>query len=214
MTAMTKDILDNNGTIDKYIGDAQMAFWNAPLDDKEHAMNSVGTAISMLDSLHKFNEEIKQEGIPAFGMGIGINTGEVIVGNMGSDQRFDYTCLGDAVNLASRLEAQSKNYGVQLIIGENTAKEVRFDYDIFELDTIAVKGKTEGVKIFTIAKATDEHKEFIKLYYAGKWDSAISLITFCKERQPDMIDYYDYMGERLKQGAPKDWDGTYRATTK
>ncbi len=214
MTAMTKDILDNNGTIDKYIGDAQMAFWNAPLDDKEHAMNSVGTAISMLDSLHKFNEEIKQEGIPAFGMGIGINTGEVIVGNMGSDQRFDYTCLGDAVNLASRLEAQSKNYGVQLIIGENTAKEVRFDYDIFELDTIAVKGKTVGVKIFTIAKATDEHKEFIKLYYAGKWDSAISLITFCKERQPDMIDYYDYMGERLKQGAPKDWDGTYRATTK
>ena len=214
MTAMTKDILDNNGTIDKYIGDAQMAFWNAPLDDKEHAMNSVGTAIGMLDSLQKFNEEIKQEGIPAFGMGIGINTGEVIVGNMGSDQRFDYTCLGDAVNLASRLEAQSKNYGVQLIIGENTAKEVRFDYDIFELDTIAVKGKTVGVKIFTIAKATDEHKEFIKLYYAGKWDSAISLITFCKERHPDMIDYYDYMGERLKQGAPKDWDGTYRATTK
>ena len=214
MTAMTKDILDNNGTIDKYIGDAQMAFWNAPLDDKEHAMNSVSTAISMLDSLRKFNEEIKQEGIPAFGMGIGINTGEVIVGNMGSDQRFDYTCLGDAVNLASRLEAQSKNYGVQLIIGENTAKEVRFDYDILELDTIAVKGKTVGVKIFTIAKATDEHKEFIKLYYAGKWDSALSCVTLCKERQPDMIDYYDLMSERLKQGAPVDWDGTFRATTK
>ena len=214
MTAMTKDILDNNGTIDKYIGDAQMAFWNAPLDDKDHAMNSVGTAISMLDSLHKFNEEIQQEGIPAFGMGIGINTGEVIVGNMGSDQRFDYTCLGDAVNLASRLEAQSKNYGVQLIIGQNTAKEVRFDCDIFELDTIAVKGKTEGVKIFTLAKATDEHKEFIKLYYEGKWDSALSCVTLCKERQPDMVDYYDLMSERLKQGAPQDWDGTFRATTK
>jgi len=133
---------------------------------------------------------------------------------MGSDQRFDYTCLGDAVNLASRLEAQSKNYGVQLIIGQNTAKEVRFDYDIFELDTIAVKGKTEGVKIFTIAKATDEHKEFIKLYYEGKWDSALSCVTLCKERQPDMVDYYDLMSERLKQGAPQDWDGTFRATTK
>jgi adenylate cyclase len=214
MTAMTKDILDNNGTIDKYIGDAQMAFWNAPLDDKSHAINSVSTALNMLDSLDKFNEEIKQEGIPAFGMGIGINTGQVIVGNMGSNQRFDYTCLGDAVNLASRLEAQSKNYGVKLVIGQNTAKEVRFDYDIFELDTIAVKGKTEGIKIFTIGKASQEHKEFLKLYYAGEWNPALVSTKLCKEKHPDMIDYYDLMSQRLKQGTPKDWDGTYRATTK
>jgi adenylate cyclase len=112
MTAMTAEILENKGTIDKYIGDAQMAFWNAPLKDTRHAENAVRTAIKMLKSLELFNEEIQQEGIPAFGMGMGINTAEVVVGNMGSDQRFDYTCLGDGVNLAARLEGQSKTYSV------------------------------------------------------------------------------------------------------
>ena len=115
MTAMTEKILENHGTLDKYIGDAQMAFWNAPLDDAHHARNSVRTALSMLADLKKFNDEISKEGVPAFGMGLGINTAEVVVGNMGSSQRFDYTCLGDGVNLASRLEGQSKPYGLSLI---------------------------------------------------------------------------------------------------
>ena len=112
MTAMTAKIIENEGTLDKYIGDAQMAFWNAPLDDANHAKNAVRTGLEMLGSLDAFNKEIAPEGVPAFGMGLGINTDTVVVGNMGSSQRFDYTCLGDGVNLASRLEGQSKPYEI------------------------------------------------------------------------------------------------------
>ena len=147
MTAMTEAILKNDGTLDKYIGDAQMAFWNAPLDDPNHAKNAVKTALQMLKRLDTFNEEISKEGVPAFGMGLGINTGGVVVGNMGSTQRFDYTCLGDHVNLASRLEGQSKPYGVRIVIGTRTFEHIRNDYQCFELDCIAVKGKKDGTRI-------------------------------------------------------------------
>ena len=118
------------------------SFWNAPLDDKEHAINAVRTGLEMLHDLDKFNEEIAKENIPAFGMGLGVNTGDVVVGNMGSSQRFDYTCLGDAVNLASRLEGQSKNYGVRIVLGPITAEQVKDAFHVVEMDTIAVKGKT------------------------------------------------------------------------
>jgi len=144
------------GTLDKYIGDAQMAFWNAPLDDKQHAKNAVKTALSMLGDLDEFNRSIAAEGVPPFGMGLGINTGMVVVGNMGSDQRFDYTCLGDAVNLASRLEGQSKPYGVKLVVGPKTAEYVSDEYFILELDTIAVKGKKQGVNIYTVLGTNKE----------------------------------------------------------
>ena len=150
MTAMTKKIIENNGTLDKYIGDAQMAFWNAPLDNDNHAEDSVRTALAMMESLDEFNNEIADEGIPAFGMGLGINTDTVVVGNMGSDQRFDYTCLGDGVNTAARLEGQSKNYGVKILLGPKTAEAIKDDYTILELDNIAVKGKTVGVQIYTV----------------------------------------------------------------
>ena len=121
MTAMTAKILDNNGTLDKYIGDAQMAFWNAPLDEPRHAHMAAKTALEMMGSLDGFNAEVVAEGVPPFGMGLGINTAAVVVGNMGSKQRFDYTCLGDGVNLASRLEGQSKPYGVRIVLGQRTA---------------------------------------------------------------------------------------------
>jgi len=104
MTAMTKKILENKGTLDKYIGDAQMAFWNAPVGNSNHAKDAVKTALEMMESLTEFNEEITKEGVPKFGMDLGINTGTVVVGNMGSSQRSDYTCFGYGVNLASRLE--------------------------------------------------------------------------------------------------------------
>jgi len=214
MTAMTREILENNGTIDKYIGDAQMAFWNAPLKDTRHAENAVNTAIKMLDSLKSFNEEIQQEGIPAFGMGMGINTAEVVVGNMGSDQRFDYTCLGDGVNLAARLEGQSKTYGVQIVLGPETAEQVRSNIDVFELDCIAVKGKKIGVKIYTVGRETEHHKQFLESYYKGDWKKALKNLEIAKEFHEDMIGYYDNMQSRIKAGKPKDWDGTFRATTK
>ncbi len=214
MTAMTKEILNNKGTIDKYIGDAQMAFWNAPLDDWDHAENAVWTGIKMLDSLKKFNEEVQQEGIPAFGMGLGINTAEVVVGNMGSDQRFDYTCLGDGVNLAARLEGQSKTYGVLIVLGPETARQVKDKINVFELDCIAVKGKTIGVKIYTVAKESEHHRQFLESYYEGDWTEALKRLEIAKEFHADMTDYYSNMKTRIQAGKPKDWDGTFRATTK
>jgi len=214
MTAMTQDILDNKGTIDKYIGDAQMAFWNAPIDDLDHAENSVRTSMKMLDSLKKFNEEVQQEGVPAFGMGLGINTAEVVVGNMGSDQRFDYTCLGDGVNLAARLEGQSKTYGVLIVLGPETARQVKGKIDVFELDCIAVKGKKIGVKIYTVAKESEHHRQFLESYYGGDWKEALNRLDTAKKFHEDMTDYYSNMKARIQAGKPKDWDGTYKATSK
>ena len=214
MTAMTAKIIENNGTLDKYIGDAQMAFWNAPLDEPNHAKMAVKTALEMMESLEGFNNEITREGIPAFGMGLGINTGTVVVGNMGSSQRFDYTCLGDSVNLASRLEGQSKPYGVKIVIGALTAEQVKDEYDVVELDCIAVKGKKEGVKIFTLAKGNQMHDNFLDYYYRGQWNKALTLMPKLKEMAPELVHYYENMEERMREGMPADWDGTFRATSK
>jgi adenylate cyclase len=217
MTAMTRKIIDNNGTLDKYIGDAQMAFWNAPLDDKDHAINAVKTGLEMLDDLDRFNEEITKEGIPPFGMGLGVNTGVVVVGNMGSEQRFDYTCLGDSVNLASRLEGQSKNYGVRIVLGQRTAELVKDTYPVVEMDTIAVKGKTQGVKVYTIGKTQGYmHDEFLKEYYRGNWSRAEGWLQELLALGDDVTisDYYEKMLERIREGLPPEWDGVYRATSK
>ena len=216
MTAMTTKIIDNQGTLDKYIGDAQMAFWNAPLDDKDHAINAVKTGLEMLGDLDEFNKEIAKENIPAFGMGLGINTGDVVVGNMGSRQRFDYTCLGDSVNLASRLEGQSKNYGVRIILGPRTAELVRDTYSVIEMDCIAVKGKTQGVKVYTIGETVAYmHAEFLKEYYRGDWNKAkMWARKMLNDDAVTIKQYYELMIQRLEEGLPANWDGTYRATSK
>ena len=221
MTAMTKRIIDNEGTLDKYIGDAQMAFWNAPLDDPDHAKNAVRTALDMLKDLETFNEEVEREGIPAFGMGLGINTATVVVGNMGSDQRFDYTCLGDGVNLAARLEGQSKPYGVKLVVGPQTADMVRDVYQVIELDLIAVKGKTEPARIYTIVEQMDPaaekaHNRFLNYYRSGEWGRALAMAY---EMGPlwkgELKAYYEMMLDRMNgKTAPKNFDGVYRATSK
>ena len=214
MTAMTAKIIENNGTLDKYIGDAQMAFWNAPLDEPQHAKMAVKTALQMMESLDEFNNEITQEGIPAFGMGLGINTGTVVVGNMGSSQRFDYTCLGDSVNLASRLEGQSKPYGVRIILGPDTAEQVKDEYSVVELDCIAVKGKKEGVRIFTLEKTNWKHEEYLDAYYTGDWDKAIAHCKTLITEKSSLEQYYKNMLERLEEGKPENWNGTYVATSK
>ena len=226
MTAMTAKILDNNGTLDKYIGDAQMAFWNAPLDDADHAKHAVKTALEMLGDLEKFNREIADEGVPPFGMGLGINTGSVVVGNMGSSQRFDYTCLGDSVNLASRLEGQSKPYHVKMIIGQKTYELVKDEYLCLELDCLAVKGKTLGVNIYTVVPKTalnraysKTHSDFIKLYREQNWIAIDDYYKTLKSAfDGEMSEYYDMMMERIeefkKNPLPSDWDGVYRATSK
>lgn len=223
MTTMTKAILENNGTLDKYIGDAQMAFWNAPVNNDQHAKDAVKTAFEMMKALEGFNEEIKAEGVPAFGMGLGINTDTVVVGNMGSDQRFDYTCLGDGVNLASRLEGQSKPYGVKIIIGPKTASAVLDTYQVVELDLIAVKGKTEPARIYTVLPFSDalgekQHSKFLELYRKGEWDAAEGFANNLKTCwNSELNKYYDAMLERIyeyKKTPPTNWDGVFRATSK
>ena len=231
MTAMTRRILENSGTLDKYIGDAQMAFWNSPLDDHLHCKQAVKAALEMLGNLDGFNKEIASEGVPAFGMGIGINTGVVVVGNMGSEQRFDYTCLGDSVNLASRLEGQSKNYGVLIVLGPTTAERLDGEYFTLELDCIAVKGKKDGVNIHTVfynppaeqaAEWSDDkevHNLMLQCYREQKWASAIKLVNDLKGAfNGEMDHYYDLWLERISEmqtaNLSEDWDGVFRATSK
>jgi adenylate cyclase len=230
MTAMTAKIIENEGTLDKYIGDAQMAFWNAPLDDVNHAKNAVRTALAMMGSLDAFNKEISAEGVPPFGMGLGINTDTVVVGNMGSSQRFDYTCLGDGVNLASRLEGQSKPYGVKIVLGTKTNEQIKDTYFTLELDCIAVKGKKEGVNIFTVLEtdlnampeyllARELHDLMLDYYREQKWHSALHMIEKLKgEFDGNMDAYYEMMIERIgelrESNLSTDWDGVYRASGK
>jgi adenylate cyclase len=224
MTAMTKKILENNGTLDKYIGDAQMAFWNAPIDNPQHAKDAVKTALEMLGSLDAFNKEIAAEGIPPFGMGLGINTDTVVVGNMGSTQRFDYTCLGDGVNLASRLEGQSKPYHVAMVIGPKTNEYVKDEYFTLPLDCLAVKGKKEGVNIFTVLNVRDneakaKHEHMLADYRAQRFDMAIKSCQELKGKFKGQMDgYYDMWIERCeeyKKNPPGEgWDGVFRTNTK
>ena len=230
MTAMTAKIIENEGTLDKYIGDAQMAFWNAPLDDAAHAKNAVRTALEMLGSLDAFNREVTAEGIPPFGMGLGINTDTVVVGNMGSSQRFDYTCLGDGVNLASRLEGQSKPYHVAMVIGPKTNDYVKESFFTLPLDCLAVKGKKEGVNIFTVLgeigklpvgykAAKSQHLAMYSSYQKQQFGKAKSM---CKDLKGQfdgkMDDYYDMWIERCDEYAANPpgagWDGVFRTNSK
>jgi adenylate cyclase len=158
LTPLSDIVLSHGGTIDKYIGDCLMAFWNAPLDDPHHADHAVTAALSMLASMEGLNAELRREAEMAgrthheLRIGIGINTGDCVVGNMGSTRRFDYSALGDAVNLAARLEGESKNLGVSLLIGEKTAASLRDKSGMKELGRIVVKGKSEEVSVFTVAR--------------------------------------------------------------
>ena len=231
LTPMTDIIMRNDGTIDKYMGDCIMAFWNAPLDVPQQQEQAVKSATQMLKHLTSLNAELLKEGLLPINIGIGLNTGEVVVGNMGSNQRFDYSCLGDAVNLAARLEGQSKEYGVKIILGHNTAKGLSDYWVPVELDNIAVKGKTEGVKIYTIVShegrdrpqslvsAQGQHEKFLDAYRAQRWDRALILgKSLTGAWNAELKDYYKMMLERiqhLKADPPgDDWDGIFRAKTK
>lgn len=232
LTPMTDIIMQNQGTIDKYMGDCIMAFWNAPLDVEEQERLAVLTSEQMYDRLEELNSELESEGLLPINIGVGINSGSVVCGNMGSNQRFDYSVLGDAVNLAARLEGQTKEYGVKTIMGEATANELEDEFALLELDTIAVKGKTEPVKIFTVlgthewwndnsayANETQQHEKMMDLYYNQQFDQAI---RFCNDLKSCFLgvmeDFYvkwiDRCNEMKEANLPEDWDGVYRATTK
>ena len=237
LTPLTNVILTNQGTVDKYMGDCIMAFWNAPMDDENHARNGCLSALKMLAEIEPLNDrlevEAKEEGrkhIP-LQVGLGLNSGICVVGNMGSDQRFDYSVLGDTVNLAARLEGQSKAYGVDIVIGPSTQAQVT-ELATVELDFIQVKGKTEGVHIHALLgdEAVAENKEFLSLkeaceqmissYRAQEWAKAREYVSNCREltdgfRIAGLFDLYEGRIADYEANPPSpDWDGVFIATTK
>jgi adenylate cyclase len=234
MTAIAEPILRNNGCLIKFIGDASLHVHGAPIQeeqDPDHVLAGVRTGLEMLHAVELFNIELTKEGKPLVGCGLGINTGPTLIGNIGSKDRFGYDVLGDSVSLTARLEGQTKNYGVLIIISEFTQARVGNHYFTIPLDCIAVKGKTIGVNIFTVfynpdvtvaadwIMARDMHEGMLTYYRQQKWDDAIEL---CKELTGEfdgkMDDYYTLWQERIAEmrtrDLPSDWDGTYRATSK
>ena len=214
MTALSIPVLKNDGTLIKFIGDASLHVHGAPIEDVNHAVNAVKTALEMLQAIEEFNVELTAKGRPPVGMGAGVNTGETLIGNIGAKTKFGYDVLGDSVSTAARLEGQTKSYGVLLIIGPKTAELVRDEYPVFELDSIAVKGKTEPLTIYAVEQETEQHRQFLELYYQGQWKKALALLPLCKNASPEMEKYYDAMEKRLLDGCPKDWAGYYVATSK
>ena len=217
MTPMTDLVMRKEGTIDKYIGDALMAIWNAPLDVDNHAQLAIETAQEMEVELKNLNKELKEDGLMELGVGIGINTGDAVVGNMGSNQRFDYTVLGDSVNLAARLEAQTKEYGVFFMFTEHTLKKIIIPENLVMLDKIAVKGQTAPVTIYTIL---NDHKyarvvnRMVDAYQNREWATCSNQLEIIKDHKwnDTLAELY---AERIKQPMPKgEWDGIERKTSK
>ena len=159
LTPMTDIIMKNGGTIDKYMGDCIMAFWNAPIDTANHKELAINSALEMIDKLKELNNSNGFGKGNKLNIGIGINSGKAVVGNMGSEQRFDYSVLGDAVNLASRLEGVSKNYDATLVVGHDTYKDVSTKYNFKKLDDVQVKGKSNKVAIYTVQEGYDANPE-------------------------------------------------------
>ena len=240
LTALSNAILERGGTIDKYMGDAVMAFWNAPLDTKDHAMQSCRSALEMIDALDKLNEirmeeyREKNEEASPIKIGIGINTGDCVVGNMGSEMRFDYTALADTVNIASRLEGQSKPFGIAVVIGDNTAKEIANELAIIEIDFIRVKGKQEPERMFgllgdEVMAADDNFKELekqnkamIDAYRQREWKDALNSVDKLSRASQKMsidlqlyLDIYTWRIEEFMDNPPGvQWDGVYVASSK
>jgi adenylate cyclase len=238
LTPLTNAIIERKGTIDKYIGDAIMAFWNAPVDDDEQEANACEAALAMQERAATLNTELKQEAEANGGVymplriGIGLNTGPCVVGNMGSDFRFNYSVLGDTVNVASRLEARTKDYRLPLVIGSRTAEKAQAKFTTMEIDLIQVKGKREPEAVFTVLGRAeleqDPHckelrtlnAEMLAAYRKQDWDGALALIERCRKAANglDVTGLYDMYVERIAtyraDPPPKDWDGVYEAETK
>ncbi len=236
LTPMTQVIMDRMGTIDKYMGDCIMAFWNAPLDVPTHVAEACYSALSMFEKLSDLNQELEREATETgrefrpLQIGVGLNTDKCCVGNMGSNQRFDYSILGDGVNLASRLEGQSKGYGVDIVISEAT-KSAAPEFATIELDLIQVKGKTVPVRIFALIGGpdvlssnwfpmfNDVHEKMIDAYRAQSWEKAETLISNARTLAGQKYDgLYDLFAARIseyKKNPPGlDWDGVFIATDK
>jgi adenylate cyclase len=238
LTPLTNAIIERKGTIDKYMGDAIMAFWNAPLYDASHELNACEAALDMLDRVEGLNREREQAsraGAAPFipiQIGVGINTGTCVVGNMGSDLRFDYSVLGDSVNLASRLEGQCKSYGLPIIIGSRTAAAAKDRFAVLELDFIAVKGKKEPEVVYAIVGREDLahsgkfqrwrelNMKMLSNYRRRDWKAALAAIEQGRAMDEDsrFTTLYKIYAERVHAfqlaPPPEDWDGAYALETK
>ena len=210
LTPLSNCVLAEKGAIDKYIGDCIMAFWNAPLDEPEHALKGTHAALGMIEAIAALNRELAAENLPSIAIGVGLNTGRCVVGNMGSDQRFDYSALGDSVNLASRLESASKELGVSIVIGPETAQQVGDRLPLIPLETIHVKGKQEPITVHTIAPELAGRPDLLselrdiqgKLGHADEplWDQASqALIQRAIEIAPSLGKYYIQLQDRRRQ---------------
>ncbi|MEJ2213852.1 MAG: adenylate/guanylate cyclase domain-containing protein [Gammaproteobacteria bacterium] len=226
-TPMTEIIFNNRGAIDKYVGDMIMAFWGAPLDDKLHARHAILAALEMLEKLETMQEEIREKGWPEIKIGIGLNTGRMNVGDMGSTFRRSYTVLGDAVNLGSRLEGLTKYYGVTLCVSEYTMEGAQ-DLSYRLLDKVRVKGKRQAIKIYQPIKMTShlndqekdelsQHEKAMQLYFAGAWDDALKVFGALNTQHPERYLYQIYL-ERIpvlkQQNITLPWDGVFEHTQK
>lgn len=196
-TPMTQAVLENNGMLDKYIGDAVMAFYNAPISVKEHAKAACNTALAMRSALDKLNKEFLSEGLPQIRIGIGINTAEVVVGNMGSTQRFNYTIMGDGVNLASRIEGQTKNYGCMILISEMTRNELDESFLVREIEPVQVKGKQEKVLLYELMENTDAQQALktayakaMQAYKASEFEHAYEQFQNLHVKHNDSVSHY------------------------
>ncbi|MCS7229525.1 MAG: CHASE2 domain-containing protein [Candidatus Kryptonium sp.] len=222
-------IFKNKGTIDKYIGDAIMAFWGAPVPDENHAYNACITALEMQEKLKELREKWRKLKRPEIKMRIGINTGRVIIGNMGSKVKFNYTVVGDDVNLASRLEGANKEYGTSIMIGEATYNKVKDKFIVRELDLLVVKGKTEPVRVYELIGLANDNlpenmKRFIEIYNAGlelyramEWDKAIEKFTQALEVNPNDYTCKLYIQRCLhfkETPPPLNWTGVFILQTK
>lgn len=221
---MTKIVLKHKGMLDKYIGDAIMAVYNAPVDLEEHARHAVLTALEMLKELEFINKKFTETGFPQISIGVGINTGEAITGNMGTDMRFDYTAIGDTVNLASRLEGLNKLYGTKIIISESTFNAIKDkkEFSIRELDLIRVKGKKEPVKIYEVIEnsafepAIKDFEKALNLYRNRKFKEALDIFSYIKEKFHDKASmiYEERCNHYFLNPPPSDWDKVYTAREK
>jgi adenylate cyclase len=235
-TPLSNIILEEQGTIDKFMGDAVMAFWNAPLDDNAHPSHACSAALRMMREMEILNERWREEaeakGRPfkPVQLGIGLNTGICCVGNLGSETRFDYSVIGDNVNVASRLEGQSKTYDVGTVVGESTTARAP-DFAFLELDLLKVKGKTEATRVFALLgdttlkqspnfiKLAERHGEFLARYRAKDWDAAEALSRECEKLNTSRLDrLYALYRERIAyfrtNPPPPHWDGTAEALSK
>jgi adenylate cyclase len=227
-TVMTRIILNYQGTLDKFIGDAIMAFYGAPLEQKDHAVRACRTAVDMIQSLRELQADWEARKLPYIDIGIGLNSGDMTVGNMGSDERFDYTIMGDNVNLASRLEGINKVYGTNIVISQYTHELIKEDsFFIRELDSVRVKGKKEPVTIYELISyglpekntqdAIELFKQGLGAYKQQNWDKAISILKEALSLKPDDKPsglYIKRSEEYIINPPPGDWDGVYVMTTK